>query len=73
MMSKIIQKSKERIRAAIIKEDNAKSLLLKAHDILTKVDYCYTEHTENEAVLMTEMKNIKGELELFSKKLLPEI
>lgn len=73
MMSSIIRKSKERIRNAIHKEDHGKSLLLKARDILSKVDYCYTEHTENEAMLMTEMKNIKNELEIFSKKLLPGI
>lgn len=72
MLTKEIDRSKRRLIESGKKEESAKKILLTAQSIIAEVDHCYREHAEGEAILMTDIHNIKNRIDIFGKDLLTE-
>lgn len=72
ILNTIIDQRKYRLDEAIEKELTAKSVLLKAQEIINQVEYEFRQHVENNTRTMVRFKEIRSQTEDFSRQLLPQ-
>jgi hypothetical protein len=70
ILNDMLDKNRKRMSEALKKEESSMSMIATACELLARAKLSYTQHVENEALLMNELHNIESCITDFAHKLL---
>ncbi len=70
ILNDMLEKNRSRMREAIKKEESSMAMIATACELLARAKISYTQHVENEALLMNELHNIESKITDFAVTLL---